>query len=205
MRQTLQTLLLVLLLALPGWSQDGPLRNAAPLRLPASPVPLPPMPAPVKRLGQRPTATPVANNVTTAVAINSGIVQVANLQYTSGATVTGASITLPAGSNTKGTLYLYNGGGTVGPTVTSGATNSYNFTTYPNLAFQPANGFSGPYTFTFTVTDAGGTSNVATYTINVTNSTAKPQTSQILLSSFAATPLSLPLAGTPDAGKTISN
>ena len=207
MRQTLQTLLLVLLLALPGWSQDGPLRQAA-LRhfTPGGNLVEAAAQMPVKRNGQRPTAAPVANNVTTYVAFNSGAIQIPNLQYTTTSpnTISTVSVTMPTTNTAKGTLYAFNAGNNANAVIpANGTAVNYSFVTYPNLGFGPANGFTGPYTFTYTVTDnTGATSNSATYTIYVGAPTAKPQTSQILLSAFAATPLSLPLVGTPDAATT---
>ena len=196
-------LLVALLLALPGRSQDGPAPLLQVVKLGGASRPAPAIPAPVRiRAAARPTAAPVAINVVSGTAFNSGIVPVGDLQYTvtSPNTISTATITLPANSNTKGTLYQYNGGASVGPTMTPGASTTYNFVTYPYLAFSPATGFSGPYTFTYTVTDnTTAVSNVATYTIYVGGPSAKAQTSEILLSSFAATTLSLPLVGTPDA------
>ena len=194
---------LLLLLALPGWSQDGFPSRLARL-LPSSPATTLPVFTKAHTAG-RPTAAPVASNVTTVVAVNSGAIRIPDFQFTSSSAVTTATITLTAANATNGTLYEFNAGSGANVILAAGTT-SYNFTTYPNLAFQPAAGYIGPFTFTYTLTNnLGEVSNLATYTINVNNLTAKAQTSQILLSAFAATPLSLPLVGTPNAGRTISS
>ncbi|WP_460500970.1 beta strand repeat-containing protein, partial [Hymenobacter agri] len=148
----------------------------------------------------------MALNYSTGVAVNSAAVLIPNLQYTvtSPNTISSATVTVPSANGAKGTLYAYNAGNGANGVITANNTAiNYSFTTYPNLAFQPANGFVGPYTFTYTVTDnTGAVSNSATYTIYVGAPTAKPQTSQVLLSSFGAVTLSLPLVGTPDPATT---
>ncbi|GAA4051675.1 hypothetical protein GCM10022409_43220 [Hymenobacter glaciei] len=205
MKLLLQTLVLLLLLALPGWSQDGLPANMAPFGHSASNAPISKPVASVRRV-QRPTVAAVASNVTTVVAVGAGNAVIPSVQFTSSNPISTITFTLTAANSANGTLYGYNPANNSISAAVAVGTSSLNFGTYPGLAFQPAAGFIGTYTFTYTLTNnLGEVSNSATYTINVSNLVARSQTSQILLSSFGATALSLPLTGTPDAGRTISN
>ncbi|GAA4500701.1 hypothetical protein GCM10023172_21410 [Hymenobacter ginsengisoli] len=152
-------------------------------------------------------AAATANNVYTSVAPNSGLAYIPSPSVSGSNTVTTYTYTISTTAAGQGTYYAYdaNGNNTTRIQLTAG-TKAVNATNYPNIAFQPAANFVGNITFTYTVTDnTGAVSNVASYNIAVTNTTAKAQTSQILLSTFGATRLSLPLAGTPATNNTIQN
>ena len=207
MKPLLHTFWLLLLLAVPGWSQDGPLMNPTPLRFAATGnAPYSPIQVPAKRNGQRPSVAAVANNVTTVVAVSAANAVIPSVQFSSANPISTITFTLTAANGANGTLYGYNPSNNTTSAAVPVGPSSLNFVTFSGLAFQPVAGFIGTYTFTYTLTNnSGEISNSATYTINVSNLSARAQTSQIILSSFGANTLSLPLVGTPDAGRTISS
>jgi uncharacterized repeat protein (TIGR01451 family) len=207
MKRSIQ-LLFLLLLALPGYSQDGrpPTISAQALLKAGLAKALPLTGAPgrysLNGTAARPAAAPVATNANVYVAINSALAIIPAYTYsvTSPNTIATALVTIGTGNAGLGTLYAYNSSYTTGATLpASGTTLSYNFVNLPNLVFQPAANTFGTYSFSFALIDnTTAQSNTATYSITIGGPSAKVQTSRILLSSFATTTLSLPLAGSVD-------